>query len=74
MSGLGLFERLISRGLLETLPVIFLTGHADVPTAVAAVRRGAFDFVESPSPTTPWSIGSKRQSPQALQHLSSDGS
>ena len=48
MSGLALFERVIARGLLETLPVIFLTGHGDVPTAVAAVKRGAFDFVEKP--------------------------
>ncbi len=48
MSGLALFERLVARGLLETLPVIFLTGHGDVPTAVAAVKRGAFDFVEKP--------------------------
>jgi two-component system response regulator DctR len=48
MSGLALFERLIERGLLPLLPVIFLTGHADVPTAVAAVKRGAFDFVEKP--------------------------
>src|SRR5258706_3168946 len=47
-SGLVLFERLIERGLLEALPVIFLTGHGDVPTAVAAVKRGAFDFVEKP--------------------------
>jgi two-component system response regulator DctR len=47
-SGLVLFERLVERGVLEALPVIFLTGHGDVPTAVAAVKRGAFDFVEKP--------------------------
>ncbi len=47
-SGLTLFERLADRGLLPRLPVIFLTGHGDVPTAVAAVKRGAFDFVEKP--------------------------
>lgn len=48
MSGPELFERLAARGLLQRLPVIFLTGHGDVPTAVAAVKRGAFDFVEKP--------------------------
>lgn len=48
MSGLALFELLIERGLTDVLPVIFLTGHGDVPTAVAAVKRGAFDFVEKP--------------------------
>ena len=48
MSGLALFERLIERGQAEVLPVIFLTGHADVPTAVDAVKRGAFDFCEKP--------------------------
>jgi two-component system response regulator DctR len=47
-SGLVLFDRLVERGLTEALPVIFLTGHGDVPTAVAAVKRGAFDFVEKP--------------------------
>jgi two-component system response regulator DctR len=47
-SGLVLFEHLVERGLLAALPVIFLTGHGDVPTAVAAVKRGAFDFVEKP--------------------------
>ncbi|WP_408594497.1 response regulator transcription factor [Limnohabitans sp.] len=48
MSGLALFEQLIERQLLDVLPVIFLTGHADVPTAVDAVKRGAFDFYEKP--------------------------
>ena len=48
MSGLLLFERLSERSMLGALPVIFLTGHGDVPTAVAAVKRGAFDFVEKP--------------------------
>ncbi|MDP3224767.1 MAG: LuxR C-terminal-related transcriptional regulator [Rubrivivax sp.] len=47
-SGLVLFEHLAERGLKALLPVIFLTGHGDVPTAVAAVKRGAFDFVEKP--------------------------
>ncbi len=48
LSGLAMFEKLIAYGLQPTLPVIFLTGHADVPTAVAAVKRGAFDFCEKP--------------------------
>ncbi|MDM0039502.1 response regulator [Variovorax sp. J22G21] len=47
-SGLVLFDRLAARGLLEAMPVIFLTGHADVPTAVDLVKRGAFDFCEKP--------------------------
>ncbi|MCZ8252928.1 MAG: response regulator [Hylemonella sp.] len=48
MSGLALFERLVERSLHQALPVIFLTGHADVPTAVSMVKRGAFDFCEKP--------------------------
>ena len=48
LSGLAMFEKLIDYGLQPALPVIFLTGHADVPTAVAAVKRGAFDFCEKP--------------------------
>lgn len=46
-SGLTLFDRLLARGLPELWPVI-LTGHADVPTAVDTVKRGAFDFCEKP--------------------------
>jgi two-component system response regulator DctR len=48
MSGLALFDKLAERGLVEVVPVIFLTGHADVPTAVDMVKRGAFDFCEKP--------------------------
>ncbi len=47
-SGLALFDWLVGRGLHLAMPVIFLTGHADVPTAVDAVKRGAFDFCEKP--------------------------
>jgi len=46
MSGLDLFDRL--NELKCRLPVIFLTGHADVPMAVAALKKGAHDFVEKP--------------------------
>ena len=48
MSGLALFDLLAARGALAAMPVIFLTGHADVPTAVDMVKRGAFDFCEKP--------------------------
>ncbi len=48
LSGLALFDLLVARGLHVAMPVIFLTGHADVPTAVDAVKRGAFDFCEKP--------------------------
>ena len=47
-SGLALFEKLIASGLAQAWPVIFLTGHADIPTAVDTVKRGAFDFCEKP--------------------------
>ncbi|WP_295855701.1 LuxR C-terminal-related transcriptional regulator [uncultured Xylophilus sp.] len=47
-SGLALFDTLVARGLHTAMPVIFLTGHGDVPTAVDAVKRGAFDFCEKP--------------------------
>ncbi|MFO1180887.1 response regulator transcription factor [Ottowia sp.] len=48
LSGLTLFDRLLARGVPTLWPVIFLTGHADVPTAVDTVKRGAFDFCEKP--------------------------
>jgi len=48
MSGAVLFDTLAARGLAQVLPVIFLTGHGDVPMAVDSLKRGAFDFFEKP--------------------------
>lgn len=46
MSGLELQQELNRRGW--TLPVIFITGHGDVPMAVEAMRAGALDFLPKP--------------------------
>lgn len=46
MSGLRLHDELLARKLRN--PVLFLTGHGDVPLAVAALKKGAFDFLEKP--------------------------
>jgi two-component system response regulator DctR len=46
MSGLLLHEALIERGQLN--PVIFLSGHGDIPMVVEALKKGAFDFLEKP--------------------------
>ncbi|MFU2488240.1 response regulator transcription factor [Thauera sp. WH-1] len=46
MSGLECFDTLLARGC--ELPVIFITGHGDVPMAVAALKKGAFHFIEKP--------------------------
>jgi two-component system response regulator DctR len=48
ISGVALFDALAARGLTHRLPVIFLTGHGDVPMAVDTLKRGAFDFFEKP--------------------------
>ena len=45
-SGLELQAALLRQGV--ALPVIFLTGHADVPTSVRAMKAGAVDFLEKP--------------------------
>lgn len=46
LSGLGTFEEL--KTLACPWPVLFLTGHGDVSMAVAAVKNGAWDFLEKP--------------------------
>lgn len=46
LSGPEVYERLRIMG--SEVPVIFLTGHADVPVAVRTLKAGAFDFVEKP--------------------------
>ncbi|TAG77851.1 MAG: DNA-binding response regulator [Burkholderiales bacterium] len=46
MSGPEAQETLVNRGI--QVPIIFVTAHADVPIAVTAIKRGAFDFIEKP--------------------------
>ena len=46
MTGTALHEELRRRSY--RVPVIFITGHGDIPMAVDAMRKGAFDFIEKP--------------------------
>jgi FixJ family two-component response regulator len=46
MSGIELQMRLYERG--DRLPVVFLTGHGDIPMSVQAMKRGAMDFLTKP--------------------------
>ena len=46
MSGLEVQEQLNLRGAV--IPVIFITGHGDIPMAVEAMQAGAFDFLQKP--------------------------
>ena len=46
MSGTALQDQLAARA--PRLPIIFITGHGNVPLAVQAVKKGAFDFIEKP--------------------------
>jgi FixJ family two-component response regulator len=48
LSGLELQERLAAAG--NRLPIVFLTGHADVPSSVRAMKAGAEDFLTKPAP------------------------
>ncbi len=46
MSGIELQQELNARGAV--IPVIFITGHGDIPMAVEAMQQGAFDFLQKP--------------------------
>ena len=46
MSGLELQDRLLERK--SPLPIVFITGHGDVPMAVTTMKKGAIDFIEKP--------------------------
>ncbi len=46
MDGLGLQRALAARGC--AIPIVFITGHGDVPMSVRAMKRGAVDFLEKP--------------------------
>lgn len=46
MNGLELQQHLTAAGI--HLPIIFITAHGDVPTAVQAMKQGSFDFIEKP--------------------------
>jgi two-component system, LuxR family, response regulator DctR len=48
LSGLQVFDFMQNENLVDAWPVIFLTGHGDVPMAVEALKNGAFDFFEKP--------------------------
>lgn len=63
MSGLALQEELRRRRM--SIPIVFLTGHGDVPMAVRAMKDGAFDFIEKP-------IDSQRLIPSVLAALKHD--
>jgi FixJ family two-component response regulator len=46
LSGLELQQKLTEAG--SSLPIIFITGHGDIPMAVDAMQKGAFDFIQKP--------------------------
>ena len=68
MSGLALQQKLFSDGV--QLPVVIITGYADVETAVRTLKRGAFDFLEKPIEAencwNRWNVKNSGQSPQKI--------
>ena len=73
MSGLGLQGKLNEVG--ASIPVIILTGHADVPMAVRALKSGAIDFIQKPyrDQLLLDSINSALAADEDLRQATSDG-
>lgn len=68
MSGLELQEALIARK--STLPMVFITGHGDVPMAVTTMKKGAMDFLEKPFNEADLRSIVARMTEQALEQAS----
>ena len=68
MSGLELQEALIARQ--APLPIVFITGHGDVPMAVSTIKKGAVDFLEKPFNETDLRNIVARMLEQATERLS----
>ncbi|MCM0036203.1 MAG: response regulator transcription factor [Burkholderiaceae bacterium] len=68
MSGLELQEQLIARK--STMPIVFITGHGDVPMAVSTIKKGAIDFLEKPFDETDLREIVSRMFEQANERLS----
>ena len=68
MSGLELQEQLIARQ--SPMPIVFITGHGDVPMAVSTMKKGAVDFLEKPFNETDLRDIVSRMFEQANQRLS----
>lgn len=72
LDGITLHERLREAGRM--LPVVFITGHGDVPTSVRAMKGGAIDFIEKPFENADLiaavrrALGASRTSAQAQKH------
>lgn len=68
MSGLELQEALIERE--APLPIVFITGHGDVPMAVSTMKKGAIDFLEKPFNETDLRTIVARMLDDAVQRVS----
>ena len=68
MTGLELQDKLIERK--SPLPIVFITGHGDVPMAVSTMKKGAVDFLEKPFNETDLREIVGRMFQQANQRLS----